>query len=182
MKRFNNGFHSSRLSEALLEEKLITLSQLNKAKEERNNGMAGTPLQRILIEKGFVTEDNVIKVYSATFDIPVFNPEKDKVDTSVAKLISEKAAKRYKVLPIRREGNVLILAMTNPGDVLAIDSIGIMTRMHIRPILARKSDLKKCIEKYYSKDDDLYDILKSVKVQDIQITSSDESEEARHEG
>jgi len=177
MRRFNNGFQASRLTEALIGKKLITLTQLSDAKEERNNGMAGMPLQRVLIEKGFVREDDVIEVYSKVFDIHVFNPDKDKVDSSASKLISDKTAKHYGVFPVRKEGNILILAMTNPSDILAIDNIAIMAKMRVKPILAKRSDIKKCIDKYYDSDDDLYDILKSVEVPKIEVARSDESED-----
>ncbi len=177
MRTKGNGFDSSRLTEALIRRKLITILELDRAKEEHNNGMAGMPLQRILVEKGFISEDDLVEVYSKTFDVPVFNPENDKVDSAAAKLISDKAAKHYSVFPVRKEGEALILAMVNPNDIVAMDDISIMTKMQVKPVLGKKSDIKKCIDKYYDSDDNLYDILQSIKVPDIHVAKSEDLEE-----
>lgn len=150
----------------LLEGNLITEKQLNDAKDKQIG--AKKPIQELLVEMGFIKEEDLIKISSKVFDTPVLELGKEEIDSSATKLISYDVAKRYGVFPVRKEKDALLLAMSNPQDIIALDDIKIMTNMKIKPILSTKSDIANSIEKYYQLDDTLYDLLKNI-VDDIKI-------------
>ncbi len=148
------------LIDALIEEKLITKEQLQDALDKQMG--AKKPIQELIVEMGFVKEEDLIRVASKVFKTPVLALSKEKINSSVTQLISCKAAKRYGVFPVGKEGDKIVLAMSDPQDVLVLDDIKSMTNMEIKPVLSTKSDIAGCIEKYYQLDDALYDLLKNI--------------------
>jgi type IV pilus assembly protein PilB len=150
----------------LLEGNLITEKQLKDAKDKQIG--AKKPIQELLVEMDFIKEEDLIKISSKVFDMPVLELRKEEIDSSATKLISYDVAKRYGVFPVRKEKDALLLAMSNPQDIIALDDIRIMTNMKIKPILSTKSDIANFIERYYQLDDTLYDLLKNI-VDDTKI-------------
>jgi len=145
---------------ALIKEKLISEEQLNEAKI-KNIG-AKKPIQELLVEMGFIKEEDLIKVASKVFNMPIVDLSKEVLDPAVIGLISYDIAKRYGVFPLRKENDILILAMSNPQDVIALDDIQIITKLKAQPILCTRNEINNCIDKCYQVDDSLYDILKNV--------------------
>jgi type IV pilus assembly protein PilB len=175
MRTINNGSNAAYLIDLLFRQNLLTQKQLDSAREKQSK-LIGTQksLQELLVEMGLIKEDDLIKVLAKAFNVPIFDIHKEKIDFSATKLIPEKAARRYGIIPVRKEGNTLILAMANPNDIVALDDIKTMTNMQVRPVLMKKSDISECIDKYYQLTDSLYDILKSMDNTRIEIQKDDE--------
>jgi len=148
------------LAEALIKEGLITFQQLEEA-EYKQMG-AKRPLQELLVEMGFVKEEDLMRVSAQVFNMPVLDLSKETIEPAMTKMISYEIAKRCGVFPVRKEGNALILAMSNPIDVVALDAVTKITNMEVRPIFSTKNDISACIEKYYQSDEAIYDLLKNV--------------------
>ena len=159
------------LIDALLRENLINREQLNDAKDKQMG--AKKPIQELLVEMGFVKEEDLIRISSKVFNTPILNLDEENIDSSVIKLISYETAKRYGVFPVRQEGDALILAMTDPEDVVALDDIRLMINMEIKPVLSARSVISKGMEKYYHLDDALYDLLKNI-VDDTKVEMAKE--------
>ncbi|MGB2601742.1 MAG: hypothetical protein WBD12_07085 [Candidatus Omnitrophota bacterium] len=141
------------LVDALIKENLLTIEQLNDAKDKQIG--AKKPIQDILVEMGFLLEEDLIKVSSKVFGMPVVDLSKEKVDIAVTKMIPYETAKKYGVVPLRREGDELLLAMSNPQDIIALDDLSIMTGMRIKPVLGVRSDIAECIENQYHSDESI---------------------------
>jgi len=164
------------LIDVLIEENLITIEQFNDAKDKQMG--AKKPIQDLLVEMGFVEEKDLIRISSKVFKMPVLNLAGEAMDCSLTKAIPYETAKRYGVFPVRKEGNVLVVAMSNPNDVIAIDDLRIKTGMQIKPVLSSKSQTAKCIEKCYQSNERLYDILKNVsaELKKIKIVKEDKGD------
>ena len=147
------------LSEVLIKENLITPKQLQEAKEKQRG--AKKPIHELFVEMGFITEEVLVNILSRIYKMPISNLKKESIDPSVTKLISYIMAKRYGVFPVRKEGDSLLLAMSDPTDIIALDDIRAIVNMRITPILSMKSDISNSIEKYYQSDDSIYDLLKN---------------------
>ncbi|MFH1640592.1 MAG: type II/IV secretion system protein [Candidatus Omnitrophota bacterium] len=154
------------LIDTLIKENLITEEQLRDAKDKQLG--AKRPIQELLLEMNFINEEDLIKVTSRVFKMPVTDLEKEEIDSSAVKLMPYETAKCYGVFPVRTEGNTLILAMSNPQDVVALDVIKILVNMEVKPILTTKNLISLTIEKYYRLDKTLYDLFKNIK-EDIKI-------------
>ena len=56
---------------------------------------------------------------------------------------------KHIVLPLRKVGRTLTVAMTNPTDLSAIDDLKFITRLDIEPVIVGEYTLRKHLEKYY---------------------------------
>jgi len=162
------------LIETLLKEKLITFDNLQDA-EVKQVG-AQKPIHELLVEMGFLKEEDLLRVASKVFNLPALSLDSEKVEPEALKLIAYDKAKRYGAFPLRIQDNKLILAMSNPQDVTVIDDLSAIVGMGVTPVLAKKSDIAKCIEKYYLVDDSIYDLMKNI-VDDTKVELIKEGKE-----
>ena len=148
------------LVDELLNQGLITEEQLEEARIKQIG--AKKPLQDLLVEMGYVNEGDIVRIMSNIFNMPIAKLDNEAIDTSVVNLLPYEKAKRYGIFPIRKEGNTLFVAMSDPVDVVAIDEIKSAVNMDVEPLLAAKSDISVNIEKYYNSHDVLYDLFKNI--------------------
>jgi type IV pilus assembly protein PilB len=146
------------LASVLVQEGFITTEQLQDAKNKQFG--AKKPLQELLVEMGFISEEALHKVVSRVSNMPLMDPE-EPTDHSLLNLISFETARCYGVFPLRKEEGKLLLAMSNPADIMAIDDVKASAGIPVKPILATKSQIVKLIEENYHLSDMLYDLLKN---------------------
>jgi type IV pilus assembly protein PilB len=146
------------LTSILIQQGLITPEQLQDAKDKQCG--AKKPLQELLLEMGFVTEDALMKVVATALRTPVLSSD-EPLDHSATKLIPFDVARRHGVFPVNRRDNLLLLAMTNPIDITAIDEIRALTALIVKPVLATKSQITRLLRENYQLDDSIYDLLKN---------------------
>ncbi len=137
-----------RLGDLLLEVEMITPNQLESAIEVQKK--TGEKLGTILTKLGYVTEDDIIQVLEFQLGIPHVKLEKYNIDKSAYLAIPESIAKRYGLIPIKKENGTLTVAMSDPLNVFAIDDLNIYSGMVIQPVIASFDDISRAIDKYYS--------------------------------
>lgn len=131
------------LNEILLEEGLISEESLRDAMEESKR--LGRSLGRVLIDKGLLTESNLIALLAKQIGLDFVDLTETTIDPSAASLIPENLAKRYKALPIAYDNGKLVVAMSDPSNVFAIDDIRTLTGKEIRPVVATGTDILAAI-------------------------------------
>jgi type IV pilus assembly protein PilB len=127
------------IGQALLEKGLITQAQLDEALKVQKN--TTEQIGRILVDLGHVTERDVLRAHAEQLGIPFLELGQISVDEDVAKAIPQSVVQRYNAVPIRRSGNRLTVAMTDPQNVFALDDIRLITGYEIDPMLATPDDI-----------------------------------------
>jgi type IV pilus assembly protein PilB len=148
------------ITEALLKDKRITREQLRDAEDKRLG--ARRPIHEVLIDMGFLSEEDYLKSYSTACSISAYNLDKEKKDPAVLKLLSYKTAKMYGAFPLRLEGRVLVVAMGDPLDLNSKEELETIAEHPIQPILASKTAIGACINEHYQANDQIYEILKNI--------------------
>jgi type IV pilus assembly protein PilB len=138
------------LGQLLLEQGAITAEQLQMA--EREHRRTGEPLGEILVRLGFTTEEVVSSALAAQAGVPHVDLRKERLDRSLKELIPEELAKSAKVVPLRRHGNRLTVAMADYFDIRTIDQLTQMTGLLIDVVAAPESDIETAIERLYTVD------------------------------
>ena len=133
------------LAEALLEEGLISLENLEEAVGEQRR--LGRPLGRILIDKGFVTESNLIAALAKRLGLQFVDLTEYPIDPSASALIPENLARRYKALPVGFDEGKVVVAMSDPSNVLALDDIRTLTGKEVAPVVATATDIGAAISR-----------------------------------
>ncbi len=137
-----------RLGDLLLEVEMITTNQLESAIEVQKK--TGEKLGTILTKLGYVNEDDIIQVLEFQLGIPHVKLEKYNIDKSAYLAIPESIARRYGLIPIKKDKGTLTVAMSDPLNVFAIDDLNIYSGMEIQPVIASFDDISRAIDKYYS--------------------------------
>jgi len=168
---------SDLIGDLLVREGLITEEQLRRAlSEQRSNG---SRLGYTLVSMGFVSETDLTRVLARKYRVKAVDLSRiDQVDKRVVNLVKPEIAVRHLVLPLRRVGRTLTVAMANPTNLDAIDELRFSTGYDIEPVVAGEYSLKKAVEKHYEiVEDGLQDLLKEFDEEDIEVVDGSESED-----
>src|SRR5687768_11534599 len=150
-----------RLGDLLLKEGLISREQLDKALLEGKQN--GTRLGYALVKLGYVQETDITKMLARQFRMPAVDLSRFEVDPRIAKLIPADLATKHLVLPLKRDGRTLTVAMADPTNLGVIDDLKFITRYDIFPVIAGEYTLRNAVEKYYeSSDAALQTLLKDI--------------------
>jgi len=136
-----------RLGELLVTFGIITQEQLEDALFEQKK--TGGRLGQVLRKLGYVSEETMIEFIGKQLNIPNIDLEKVVPDEKVIKLVPESIARRHKVIPVSKMGNVLTLAMADPLDIVAIDDVAGISGCNINPVVSIEKSVVKAIDKYY---------------------------------
>ena len=141
-----------RLGDLFVREGLIDADKLKAALADAKEG--GTRIGFSLVKLGFVGENELTRMLSKQYRLPAVDLEKVEVDPKIYKLIDGELAYKHLVLPLRRVGRTLTVAMANPSEIEAIDVLRFKTRCDIEPVIVGESTLRKHLEKYFGVPDD----------------------------
>ncbi len=164
------------IGDLLVREGLITDEQLSKAlREQQTNGHR---LGYTLVSMGVVSETDLTRVLARRYRVKAVDLSRiDKIDQRMIRLVKPEIAMRHLVLPLRRVGRTLTVAMANPTNLDAIDELRFSTGYDIEPVVAGEYSLRKSIEQYYAMvDDGLEDLLKELDEEDIEVVDEEEEE------
>ncbi len=166
----------SRLGDRLVSEGLISPEQLQKALTEQRGST--DKLGTILVRLNLVTEDSLVAFLSKQYNVPSISLSKLDVEPELLKLVPEQIARKHEVLPIKRQGNVLTLAMADPTNVFALDDVGFMTNLQIQPMVASQGALRKAIDRFYEGGGGVTEIMAEMEGIESDVEVVDGSEEA----
>ena len=138
---------SLRIGELLLREGLVTQEQLNKALYEQKHN--GTRVGYNLVKLGYVKETDLTRMLARQHKMPAVDLTKFQVDPRIAKLIPPELALKHSVLPLKRDGRTLTVAMSDPASMSVLDDIKFITRLDIFPVIAGEFTLRNAITKFY---------------------------------
>ena len=167
-----------RLGDALVLSGAITDAQLGKGLELQKG--AGKKLGEILVDAGFLTEDNLVKALSEQLSYDVVDLQNRLISEEVLNLVPLAVLKKYMVLPFeyaKQNPNVIRVAMANPLDFHAMDDISIVTNLQVEPVVATNRGILLAIDKYFGQEDVMNEIVQYAKEKEEQLLEQDTSYE-----
>ncbi len=135
------------IGQLLIEAGKIEQDQLSNAL--LNQEESSEPLGEILIEEGTVNKKDFFELLSYQLKIPLIDLDYYKIDSEVIELVSEKIARKHKVLPLFKIENTINLAVSDPLDPDPINAVQIETGLNIDPIISTKTDIENAIDMHY---------------------------------
>jgi type IV pilus assembly protein PilB len=167
-----------RIGELLVSEGLITRDQLAKALEEQKAN--GTRVGYNLVKLGFVKETDLTKMLARQYRMPAVDLTKFEVDPRIAKLVPSDLAIKHLLLPLKRDGRTLTVAMVDPTNLGVVDDLKFITRYDIFPVIAGEYTLRNAIEKHYETGDaQMQDLLADIAGElegDVEVVENKEEE------
>jgi len=140
-----------RMGEILIDGGVINERQLEDALA-RQKGL-GMKLGEALIHMGYVKEDDILLTMKQQLNIQIIDINRMVVAEEVLRLLPESVARKYEVVPVDVNNNRLIVAINDPTNYFALDDIRLAVGMLIRPVLARRSDIIRSIDRHYGRSE-----------------------------
>jgi len=171
---------TDKLGEILVREGLITQDQLKKALlEQKTSGMR---LGYTLVKLGFIEETEITKMLARQYRMPAVDLSRFEVDPKILKLLPPDIAIKHTVLPLKREGRTLTIAIADPNNVAAIEDIKFITRCDVFPVIAGEYTLRNAIDRYYQQSDaQLQSLLRSVEAagEELEVVEDETDEDVK---
>ncbi len=173
-----------KILKALVEQKRLNQAELDSILDlQKSRKMS---LDKILIEKGLISEKELLVFLVKELHIPSINLSKYKIDPSLKDIIPERIARQYRMIPFSKLGSTVTVALSNPLNIFAIDDLKNITGKDIDVIMSTDTEIMKAIDAYYGTQGtaSVTDIRKDISVKDMEILleQDKEVEEVAEEG
>lgn len=162
-------YKKEKIGQILLSRDIITKEQLEEALDTQRN--TGEKLGEILIKKGFISDETLVELISFQrgFESVDLNKIQDKIDPSVANLISKDFEYKRKIFPFELTDNTLYVAMVDPRDINVIDEIRLLTGYNVKPYISTAKTIDNIIRLYTSDDYSLREVQEIIKDEDFTV-------------
>ncbi|MCA9399354.1 MAG: type II secretion system protein GspE, partial [Candidatus Omnitrophica bacterium] len=109
----------------------------------------GVSLERALIDKGLISEKEVLMLLVRELNIPFINLAKYKIDPGLQEFVPERVARQYQIIPLSVLEHTMTIAIADPLNVFAIDDIKSITGREVEVMMSTNTDILKAIDNYY---------------------------------
>ena len=167
------------LGEMLISKGVITSDQLQIAVKEQ--GRTGKRLGEVLVSLGFCIEEDISSVVARQVGVKMVELQKIEPDSKALDLVDQGFAKENKLVPVKLDGDSLVVAMDNTLDVMIIDQLQARTGKFIEACQATESDILQAIEDFYGGVSSQDDIIEQLSLQAEQTGSTEGEEEEEGE-
>ncbi|MEZ9819352.1 GspE/PulE family protein [Shewanella sp. 10N.286.45.A1] len=146
-----------RLGDLLVQEHIITDDQLGQALSEQRN--SGKKLGRTLIDLSCITEEQLLKFLSQQLNIPFLDISKRSISPAVVGLLPEVQARRYRALVVEDQGESALVAMSDPADLQAMDTLeGLLVPKRIKIAVVTENQLLDAFDNLYRRTEEIAEI------------------------
>lgn len=144
---FGKKVINKKLGELLMDAGLITQVQLDQALELQKD--KGGLIGEILVQLKFTSEEDIAKTLTAQYGFAYLPLSNYEVDLELAKMIPERVARQYCLIPIDRMSNNLTIAMSNPLNAQAIEDVETISGCSVQIFVSTTTDIRQTIDRYY---------------------------------
>lgn len=144
------GIGKGRMGERMVAMGLITDDQLNVALQEKK--ISGKMIGEILVELGFIDEDALTLFLAEKSGFSVFDPRNTIVDGEALALLEKSVAQQYQILPVSLDDDSIYVAMSDPYDVVALDTLRRFLprkNLQIKPMVTTGAILSDAVDAAY---------------------------------
>lgn len=138
------------IGQIFISEGLIDNSQLDLALEKQTQSGVHETIADVLVRMGFISERDKASCMGKQWGIEFVDLTDYSYDHDTLKLVSQELARRYRVIPLSKSANRVLLAMQDPLDVYAIDEIRLITGLDVDPVISTAESIQRAISEWYS--------------------------------
>ena len=145
-----------RLGDLLVQTGLISEAQLQLALQEQKR--TGSKLGRTVIDLGFVAEVKLLTALSEQLKIPFIELKHFKFDQNLVQTLPEAMARRFRAIPLSREGGGVLVGMSDPLDLFAQDEMERLLKTRVHPAVVREAELLATLDLVYRRTSEIASI------------------------
>lgn len=169
---------SIRIAELLEKNNLVNSDQLKEAKLEAKKN--GETIVQSLVSLGYVQEEAYLNLLSRHYNVKRVKLEGITIEEPILKLLQPDFCVKHCLLPLRRSGQKLTIAIADPANLFAIDTVRFMTNYNVEPMVASEREIFESIEQFYgtsAKKDSLTNMLENLEARDRESSSVEVAED-----
>ena len=148
-----------RMGDILIKEDVINLDQLKTAIEKQKS--SGKRLGETLLNLGYIDENQLVAYLSRQYGVPAVNLDQFEITPEILKIIPRDSAIKHKLIPINKYDGSIVVAMSDPSNIFAIDDLKFATGQNIEVVVTSERAIKKSVEKYYGSQEQWEDTVKA---------------------
>jgi len=168
--------HLKALPELLLEQGVLTASQLQQA--EAHAAKSGQPLKRIIVQQGLVTERELTTLIATQSGVTSIDLSSYLIKPEVVQLVPEPLARKHAMIPVFKIGDTLTVATDDPLNVFAIDELHLKTKCDIKTVVASEESIRQAIDQYYGASGTIAEVAQAIEQAALPRKDEDAAEEA----
>ncbi len=134
------------LANLLVVSGLLNREQVKKIFETQKQ--TGDSFIKTMIKLGYSTEEKVAKFLAKYFKTDFIKIDKEEIPINILNLVSEEMAIKHQLIPYKKVGNMLFIAMINPANLNAIDDVKFKTGLDVIPVVTTETSLTKALTQY----------------------------------
>ena len=154
----------------------ITEENLKKALERQKE--SGGNIGANLVELGVIAESDMNLALAAQLGFKSVDIDIEELDPEVVELIPAEISMKFKAVAIAKIGNNLTVAITDPTNTFALDTIKMITGLKIDARICSESQIAKVLEKFFDVSDSFSDVMKDIDAEDLEVVEEHEDEDA----
>ena len=136
------------IAQYLLEKGYVTQAHIDEATKVMEQSKS-KDLGKALVELGHLGEREMLEGKAQEEGLAFVDLDRYTIDASAINMVPERIVKNHSVIPVRKEGNVLFVAMPNPNNIQAIDDVRMVSRLDVKPVRAVPEAIEEAIRKHY---------------------------------
>ena len=162
-----------KLGELLVEKGIITEHQLQQALEEQKK--TGKLLGRVLVDLGLVKDDDILAILGAQTGMEEVDISNIEVSPQLLEKVPGPLAKAYKIVPLRMEGNTLLVAMGDPLNIQALDDLRFLLDCDVKGLISNEQAVNEAIDRLYGGEmETVEDLLKELEAEAAPLEEAEE--------
>lgn len=158
-----------RFTDTLIEEGIINAQQLGELMAERTN--FHEPIEDYLVRIGRIDERMRAHIFSKMYSVPLIDFQTIQVQPEAVALIPRQVAIRAKAMPIAINGSQLVVVMTDPADIVALDELRSVANRDIAIAIAPRPQLQDALMRFYGLDEDVKSVVERIQSAEEEDTS-----------
>ncbi len=142
----NGGAERKSFEDLLLGRGRVSAEDLRKVRllqQER-----GERLERLLLDLGFISEDDLVSLLSEHLGIPYVGRKEFPAVAVTLPTVNIQFLRHAKILPLEIQDGTLTVAMADPSDLDSMHGLEVATGLHVRPFLGREKEIIAALEGY----------------------------------
>jgi type IV pilus assembly protein PilB len=157
------------ISDVIVELGFAAEERVQKAVEEAKS--SGRTPEQVLLQSGALSPEQLARATAERFGLDHVDLSMYKPDIGALNLVNAQAARRYNAVPIGFDDGVLLVAMADPSNVLALDDLKLMTGHELRPVVASAEDVAALISRMNRLDDAIAEAVLEDESEDLALVS-----------
>ena len=136
----------------------------------------GAPLQKILLNKGFLTPEGFAQTLAEQLGIPYVKLRDISIDPQVIKMVPEEVAQQYRAIPVKLEGNDLYIATSTPLNLPAIDEIKLIAGCQVKQMITTEKEIDQATNKYFKVEETSKQALIDMRLEELKEKKKEKEE------